>query len=602
MGATDSRALPSGSLGDIRASPPDSCRVPGPVSQGLLALLIYAAVFAWAAMPLVRDIRLPVIGRALPDSNFYVWVFRWLPYAIAHGLNPLYTNQIMAPGGIGLAWTTPVPPVVLAMWPVTAAFGPIASYNLTLLLIPPLTGWAAFIAARRLTGRFLASLTAGAVYGFCPYMERWDNLGEVNLIAIGLFPLLVYLVLLWRDGSLGRTGFVLWTTAALAIQFYIFTEFFADMTVMLAVTLLIGYAVAGRAGRPAVARLARLTAVACAGAVLLASPYLIYALQRYPSQLSRVSPLYSLRMVRLIVPPSSGCFGLRPLLAYNRYLGSPSMDAYVGIPLLLLLVLLAASTWRSKLTRLLVLAFIVVVAIAAGPGLVITGSPVLALPWGGLWSLPIARSAEPDRFIVFGILILAIALALWLAAPAASRLERAARWGIGVLALVTMLAGLPAFSLAVPSWVAHRAAAARRPADALPRFFTGGLYRRYLKPGEIVLVTSYRGNAGMLFQAYSGFYFRIAGGYTNISLSQPYPPPVAALAYPATRATLRRFQEFERDSDVGAVLVDQAWAEPWMSVFGRMGMQGTSVGGVTIYQATGTGGRLPARSGRLPRS
>jgi hypothetical protein len=602
MGATDSRALPSGSLRDIRASPRRSRRAPGPALQGLLALLIYAAVFAWLAMPLIRDVRLPVIARALPDSNFYIWAFRWLPYAMSHGLNPLYTNQILAPGGVDLAWTTPVVPVAFAMWPVTAAFGPIASYNLALLMVPPVTGWAAFIAARRLTGRFWASLAAGSVYGFSPYMMRWDNHGELNLIAITLFPLLVYLVLLWRDGSLGRTGFVLWTTAVLTLQFYICTEFFADVTVMLAVTLLAGYAVAGRAGRPAVARVAVLTAVAYAGTLLLASPYLFYALQRYPGQLSRLGPSYSLHLVRLILPPPSGCLWLRSLLAYSSNLGMPSADAYVGIPLLLLLVLLAAFTWKSNVTRLLVLVFVIVIAIAAGPNLVVTGSPVLALPWSGVWGLPIARSAEPDRFITFGILILALALALWLAAPAASRLERAARWGIGVLALVTIIAGMPAFPLQVPAWVAHRSATSKRPAEALPRFFTRGLYRQYLKPGEIVLVASYRGNAGMLFQAYSGFYFRIAGGYINESLSGTYPPPVEALADPATRATIRQFQEFARDSHLGAVLVEQLWAEPWMSVFGRMGMHGTSVGGVTVYQLPDPGDSAPTRPGQLLRS
>jgi hypothetical protein len=121
-----------------------------------------------------------------------------------------------------------------------------------------------------------------------------------------------------------------------------------------------------------------------------------------------------------------------------------------------------------------------------------------------------------------------------------------------------------------------------RPAGALPAFITDGLYRRYVKPGEVVAVVSSRGNAGMLFQACSGFYFRIAGGYVNISLSTQDPPAVAALAHP-TRDTVRQFQDYVRHAGVGAILVDQAWAEPWMSVFGRMGMHGTSVGGVTVY-------------------
>ncbi len=559
--------------------------VPGPALRGLAALVIYLGTAAWYAAPLIHYLNLPVLGHFSPDSNFYVWCMRWFPYAISHGLNPLYSNQIMAPGGIDLSWSTPVPVVAIVMWPVTAIFGPVVSYNLVTLLIPPVTGWAAFIAAHRLTGKFWPSLLAGAVYGFSPFMAMHDMRGDLNLSAIMLFPLMVYLVLLWRDGVLQRTGFVIWMAAAMALQFYIFTEFFADLTVLLTAALVIGYAVAGRSDRRTVARLAALIAIAYAGALVLAVPYLAYALPRYPGTLTRQEPGFSLRMARLILPSSERFFGLGPLMAYSKSLGPVSIDGYAGIALLAILLLLAVFTWKSKVTRLLVLTFVLVVALAAGPSLIVADRPVLALPWGWLWSLPLARSAEPVRLIVFGLLILASAVALWLAAPATSRLLQAARWGLGVLALAMIFADAPPFvSAAVPP--AERqipAAATMRPAGALPAFITGGLYRRYVKPGEVVVVVSSRGNAGMLFQACSGFYFRIAGGYVNISLSAQDPPAVAALAHP-TRDTVRQFQDYVRQAGVGAILVDQAWAEPWMSVFGRTGMHGTSVGGVTVYR------------------
>ena len=586
MDVADSPMLPSRALRRIGASS-QGWRAPGPGLQGLLALAIYLAAFAWYAVPLIRYLNMPVIGHLSPDSNFYVWSLRWLPYAISHGLNPLYSNQIMAPGGISLAWSTPAPAVVIVMWPVTAAFGPVVSYNLTLLLGPPVTGWAAFIAARRLTGRFWASLLGGAVYGFCPFMVMHNARGDLNLTANMLFPLMVYLMLLWRDGKLGRTGFVVWMTVALAVEFYTFTEFFADMTVLLAAALVIGYAVAGQAGRRTIAQLAALTAAAYAGALLLASPYLVYALQRYPNELTRQEPAYSLRIVRLILPSSDRFLGPRPLVAYSNGLGPYSIDVYVGLPLLAILVLLAVFTWKSRVTRLLVLAFVVVVALAAGPDLIITDRPVFALPWGGLWSLPIARSAEPLRFIIFGFLILAVALALWLAAPAASRLAQAARWAVGLLALMAILADLPTFNPAVvpPS---NGQGPAARPVAAMPAFITAGLYRQYLKPGEIVVVVSQRGNAGMLFQADSGFYFRIAGGYVNMSLSQDDPQPVTALTHP-TPVAVRLFQDYVHQAGVGAILVEQAWAQPWTSVFTRMGMHGKSAGGVTVYPAGFTG-------------
>lgn len=583
MDAADSRVLPSGALRRI-GSASQGWRAPGPALQGLLALAIYLAAFAWYAVPLIRYLDMPVIGHGSPDSNFYIWSLRWLPYAISHGLNPLYSNQIMAPGGISLAWSTPAPAVVIVMWPVTAAFGPVLSYNLTLLLVPPATGWAAFIAVRRLTGRFWASLLGGAVYGFCPFMVMHNARGDLNLTVNMLFPLIVYLVLLWRDGTLGRTGFVIWMTVALAVQFYTFTEFFADMTVLLTAALVIGYAVAGYAGRRAIAQLAALTAMAYAGALVLASPYLVYALQRYPGELTRQQPAYSLRIARLVLPSSGRLFGLRPLVAYSNGLGPYSIDDYVGLPLLAILLLLAVFTWKSRVTRLLVSMFLVVVALAVGPTLIITDRPVFTLPWGGLWSLPIARSAEPLRFIIFGFLILAVALALWLAAPPASRLAQAARWVVGVLALTATLADLPMFNPAVipPPGSQVPAGAAMRPVGALPAFIADGLYRQYLKPGEIVVVVSQRGNAGMLFQADSGFYFRIAGGYVNMSLSQQDPQSVTALAHP-TRGAVRLFQDYVHKAGVGAILIEQAWAEPWMSVFSRMGMHGTSAGGVTVY-------------------
>jgi hypothetical protein len=140
MDAADSRALSSGPLRHTGASSPGVRRAPGPSLQGLLALAIYLAPFAWYALPLIRYLDLPVVGHLSPDSNFYIWSMRWLPYAISHGLNPLYSNQIMAPGGISLAWSTPTPTVVIVMWPLTAAFGPVLSYNLALLLAPPVTG------------------------------------------------------------------------------------------------------------------------------------------------------------------------------------------------------------------------------------------------------------------------------------------------------------------------------------------------------------------------------------------------------------------------------------------------------------------------------
>jgi len=562
-------------------------RVPRPALQGLLALAIYLAVFIIGyALPLSRHPGLPQVGQATVDPNFYIWSWRWWPYAISHGLNPLYSRQIGAPEGFDLAWATTVPVVAVLLTPITAVFGPITSFNLTLLLSAPVSAWAAFLAARRLTRRFWAALMAGAVYGFSSYEVSHTVAGQPNLTVNLLLPLMLYLALLWRDGKLGDRAFAGLMAVAMAAEFYISVEAFAGMTVLWAAALLIGFAVARPEARRVVARLAGLAAAAYAVAIVLASPYLVYALRHYPGGITRKSANYSLDLANLVVPRPNRVFWLTSLTHYANSLVGFSSSAYVGIPLLAIVLALAVLTWSSRLTRLLVILFVLIIALAAGPRLIIGGRQLGTLPWARLWTLPVARSAEPVRLILLAYLVLAVILAVWLATPARNRLLLASRWILGLAAAAAILANLPTVS---DGEVLPAAAppAAIQPTNALPTFISAGLYRDYLRPGEIVVVVSGRGNAGMLFQADTNFYMRIAGGFINQSLTNAIglPTPVASLRHP-TPARERRFRAYVHQAGIGAILVEQAWAAPWMQIFSRMGLHGTRVGGMIVYRAT----------------
>jgi hypothetical protein len=367
-------------------------------------------------------------------------------------------------------------------------------------------------------------------------------------------------------------------------EFYTFTEYFFDVTLVMLAALVIGFAVAGRAARRTVARLAGLIAIAYAGAVVLASPYLLDELLNLPTGLTHNSPQFSLHLSALVVPRADRIWGLPSLAAFSS---DHPAAGYIGVPLLVLLLVFAVVTWSSKVTRLLVVTFGVIIALAAGPDLVIAGKPAFALPWSRMWTLPIARSVETNRFILFGYLVLAIVMARWLAAPVRSRLLLAARWGLAVLALAAIFANLPTFAeVVVPHPPpAKSAVPSQHVTDTLPTFITDGLYRRYLKPGETVVVVSHRGNAGMLFQADTGFYFRIAGGFINASLnsSSALPRPVALLSDP-NPARERGFFSYIHASGVGAIIVERAWSQKWMDIFGKLGLRGTTVGGVIVYR------------------
>ena len=535
-------------------------RAPHPALQGLLALAAYLAVFIIAyAAPLLRHPGVPRVDETSPDPNFYIWSWQWWPYAISHGLNPLYSGQIGAPAGYDLAWTTPTAAVAVLLSPVTELIGPIASFNLTLVLAAPVSAWAAFVTARRLTGRFWAALAAGAVYGFSWYEVGETAVGHPNLCVIMLLPLMVYLVLLWRDGKLRPRSFVALLAAAMAAEFYIFNETFFWMTVLGAALLLIGVVVARPAQRPEVIRLARLVGVAWVVAMVLAAPYLIYSLRHAPANFSKVlQPYFSLDLRELVTPWS-------------------------GIVLLVIALALAVFAWSSRLTRLLIIGFVLVVALAVGPVLVIDGRVRGPVPWEGLWHLLFARNTEPLRLIIFANLLFAMIVAVWLAMPARNRLLLASRWILGLVAIAGIIAYMPSLSREYDIPAGNPAAAAQ-PTHVLPTFFTSGAYRDYLRPGETVVVVSDRANAGMLFQAYTNFYMRLAGGFINMTFTpSALPAPVAVLRRP-TPARERQFLAYAHQAGVGAIIVERAWAEPWMNIFSRMGLHGTHVGGVIVYR------------------
>ncbi len=85
-------------------------RAPGPVYQGLIAFAIYLVSMIFGlAQPLLPHLDVPHVQQTQVDANFYIWAISWWPYAITHGLNPLFSHQIMAPGGVNLAWATTTP-------------------------------------------------------------------------------------------------------------------------------------------------------------------------------------------------------------------------------------------------------------------------------------------------------------------------------------------------------------------------------------------------------------------------------------------------------------------------------------------------------------
>ena len=303
-------------------------------------------------------------------------------------------------------------------------------------------------------------------------------------------------------------------------------------------------------------------------AIVLALPYLAYALTIHPGNLRAPR---TLDLASLVVPRPSSVEGITWLHHLASQPQRVSAAGYVGIPLLVLALVLAVSCWSSKLVRFLTCVLVFVCVASLGPSLDVAGRQVVRFPWSPLWNLPILRNAYPARLMLFAYLILAVATALFLARHGKLLWLR---WPLGLLVIAAVVQDTPPITTTAHSTV--------------PAFITKGTYRRQLKPGEIVVVVSTIGNAGMLWQADTNFYTRLAGGYINQAIADrsDLPGQVQRLAA-ATPQIISEFQAYVRHDKIGAILVDGNHEPQWVGVFKKMGLRGRLIGNVVVYPVDG---------------
>jgi hypothetical protein len=368
---------------------------------------------------------------------------------------------------------------------------------------------------------------------------------------------------------------VILSAAVLTLQFYLFTEIFADLTAILLLALPLGFGLAGRENRPVVLRLSKLTAVGYLIAIALASPYIVYVLSgKSPKPIAGTA----MDLANFVLLKPANLAGITWLTAPVGHPSAadylPSTAGYVGVPLLILVVLLAASNWRNRLVRVLTCMLVLIMVASLGPVVYVQGRPLVNLPWGSLYNLPIVRNAWMSRLMIFAFLALAVATALWLSRPR----SRSAwlRW---------LLAAVIVANVTIEVFPTQGTQV-----SAVPAFISKGKYHSWLRPREIVLVVSKIHNAGLLWQAESGYQFRIAGGFFNEgfgaqvrSAHRDLPQALAELAVSRAPATVNAFEAYIKRSNFGAILVDARNKPGWARLFPRMGLVGHTTGNVIIY-------------------
>jgi hypothetical protein len=535
------------------------------------ALAAYCGVsFAFFGAWVVAHPAGRTIGRS-PEANDFVWSFAWWPHALWHGENPIVTHAIWAPSGLDLAWAITSPGLALALTPVTLAAGPVVSYNVAAVLIPALGAWTAFLLCRYVTQAFWPSLAGGYLFGFSSFVLSEQGVSHLHMVAVFVLPLVALVLLQYLDGRIGRRALAVRLSLLLAAQFSIATELFATLTLALAAGLALAWALSPPRRPRLRAALAPLAAAYGLAAILVA-PLLWYIVTDFRSGVFFPPGDNSADLLNLLVPTTetavggSAASGLSAHFAPNVF----EQGAYLGLPVLVILALFLARRWRTTAGRFLAIAVGVATLAALGTALHVDGHRLLPLPWWPVARIPPLNKVYPLRLMVYPTLIAAVVVALW----AASR--ESARWLRVTLTALAVLAVAP--HLQAQLW--HRT-------PRIPAFFADRRYETCLAPGENDLVIPYDflGDA-LLWQAVSGFHFRMAGG----DFGSGYVPP----AFSGT-TVVRLLHDHGHGGDgpailalarakgVSTILLDPTDPWPWQPILAAIEPPRKQVGGMLLY-------------------
>jgi 4-amino-4-deoxy-L-arabinose transferase-like glycosyltransferase len=353
-----------------------------PVAGQLTLVVCYLAAGVAVTWPRATYItgRLP----SMRDSAAYVWGFWWMARRLSHLANPWVTNHMAAPAGVLLGYHTLMPLPGLLLTPVTLIFGPSASYNLLVILVPGLLCYAMYRAARLWLPSQTGAIAAGAFFGLSAMLAQEDWY-HINIAVGALFlPLALEASVRLRRNPGWRQALILGVVVGAAV---LTDPESAVLTGILVGLVLLPWLL----WRPSVARLwpAALGAVAAA---IVAGPQLAAmiheqvrgGLQIDAQLLGVTDKLYGVGLPGMFAPtPRVANFGLtalaQPFLHSRDNEGLPMF----GVTLTALALIGLAVAWRQRRAWQLAVLWVGCAALALGMSLWVAKRQFI--PWMQDW-------------------------------------------------------------------------------------------------------------------------------------------------------------------------------------------------------------------------
>jgi len=502
---------------------------PSRVPLSVFVIVVYLSIGIVAFWPVYPGISQHLFG-VEGDYTQSVWFLGWVPHALAHGLNPFFSNAMFAPTGVNLAQNTSSPLLGLITAPFALVFSPVVRANLLMVLGMPVSATAAFVVLRRWQVWGPAAALGGLIYGFSPYMVG-QGLAHVELIFVPLPPFIALTVasILQRRGSPRRLGILL--GLLVTAQYLISPEVLATVAVV-ACAAVAFVAVRHPTNVPHMVRtmLVPASVALAVAAFLLAYPIwmMIGGPQHFTGPTWPKVNAYHNDLLSFVVPGplQKVSLGMRSL--GNRLAGgsgATEAGGYIGIPVLILTGIFAWRSRRSPRMQLTVLLLLGSALLSLGPYLTVDGRLTdIRLPFLLLDHVPLVSSILPSRicFEVGACLAAVIAFGLddMRRAPIHQhRSARRRRWRVSAVFVSVTFAVLIATQL--PQWPSQSPYVAQ-PAVVLPAILSRAIPARDPIAITYPYATLYA-TQPMLWQVEDGFDFRLLGGYAYHPYSNGLP-------------------------------------------------------------------------------
>lgn len=151
--------------------------------------LFFSALTVIMIYPLAFQLKNSILG-GMGDNIYFVWLISWYQKVIFIGpRHPFFNPWMNYPEGWYLSTTDTTLASALPGVPFSLIWGPIAGYNIAILLTFVLSGFFMYLWIRHLTRSEFAGILSGTLYAFIPYHIAHFRAGHLNLSGMEWFPL-----------------------------------------------------------------------------------------------------------------------------------------------------------------------------------------------------------------------------------------------------------------------------------------------------------------------------------------------------------------------------------------------------------------------------